>query len=90
MENYSRNNNIIDGTLDDNQIMMHIGKGKYFGLTPVGKRIWELMEQPKTVEELIIALLSEYDVPEDQCRQEVSDFLKKAVSYDIIIKNEMA
>ena len=89
MEKYFRNNNIIDGKLDDHQIMMHLEKGKYFGLNPIGKRVWELMEQPKTMDELIFVLLSEYDVSENQCRQEISDFLHKAITLDIIRKNDV-
>ncbi|MCK9625818.1 MAG: PqqD family peptide modification chaperone [Bacteroidales bacterium] len=53
MKKYSRNSNIIDGELDDNQVMMHLEKGKYFGLNQVGKRIWELIEEPKSFSEII-------------------------------------
>ena len=53
MEKYSRNQQIIDGELDDNQVMMHLEKGKYFGLNPLGKRIWELIEKPKSFSEII-------------------------------------
>jgi hypothetical protein len=88
MEIYSRNQQIIDGELDENQVMMHIEKGKYFGLTPVGKRIWDLMEQPRSLDEITDALLSEYDVAKDQCEKEVQLFLEKAVQYNIIIKSE--
>jgi len=86
MEKYSRNEQIIDGELDDNQVMLHLEKGKYFGLTPVGKRIWELIEQPKSFSELTDILLSEFEVTEKQCSQEVQAFLEKAVKYDIVIK----
>jgi hypothetical protein len=48
MEKYSRSTNIIDEKLDNNQVMMHLEKGKYFGLNPVGKRIRELIEEPKS------------------------------------------
>lgn len=89
MEKYRRNEQIIDGELDNNQIMMHLEKGKYFGLNPVGKRIWELIEQPRTSEELVDTLLSEYNVPEEQCRLEVKNFLEKAIHHDIIRKDEM-
>ena len=89
MEKYSRNNHIIDGTLDDHQIMMLPDKGKYFGLNPVGKRLWELMEQPKTMEELVSVLLSEYEVTENQCRKEITEFLQKAVLYDIVTKYDV-
>ncbi len=88
MEKYSRNQQVIDGELDNNQVMMHLEKGKYFGLNPIGKRIWDLIEQPKSFKELTIALLSEFDVTEEQCSQEVRNFLGKAVECDIIVKSE--
>jgi hypothetical protein len=88
MELYSRNLQIIDRALDDNQVMMHIEKGKYFGLTPVGKRIWDLIEQPRNFDEITDALLSEYDVAKDLCEQDIRAFLDKAVQYNIIIRSE--
>lgn len=88
MEVYSRNEQIIDGELDKNQVMMHIEKGKYYGLTPVGKRIWDLIEQPKSYEDILDVLLSEYDVTKEQCEQEVRPFLDKSVHYNIIVKSE--
>ena len=86
MEKYCRNTEIIDGEIDDNQVMMHIGRGKYFGLNSVGKRIWTLMEEPKTFEEITTALLLEYNISADQCRKEVGAFLEKGVEFDIIVK----
>lgn len=88
MEIYSRNLQIIDGVLDDHQVMMHLEKGKYFGLTPVGKRIWDLIERPRNFNEIMETLLSEYNIAKDQCEQEVRLFLDKAVQYNIIIKSE--
>lgn len=90
MEKYSRNEQIIDGELDDNQVMMHLDKGKYFGLDPVAKRIWELIEEPKNIEEITTVLLEEFEVSPEQCTQEVQDFLDKAIQFDIIKKSELA
>ncbi len=84
MEKYYRNQQIIDGELDNHQVMMHIEKGKYFGLTPVGKRIWELINEPKTFSEITDQLLTEFDVEEDVCKQEVEEFLKKAKDADLV------
>ncbi|WP_140485432.1 PqqD family protein [Flavobacterium sp. GSA192] len=89
MEKYSRNEQIIDGELDDNQVMMHLDKGKYFGLDPVAKRIWELIEEPKNITEITSALLEEFEVSAEQCKQEVKIFLDKAIQFDII-KSELA
>lgn len=86
MEKYGRNQQIIDGELDDNQVMMHIEKGKYFGMNPVGKRIWDLIKEPKSLQEVTGRLLSEFEITEEQCSREVRAFLKKAIKYDIIVE----
>lgn len=86
IEKYCKNRQIIDGELDDNQVMMHLGNGKYFGLNPVGKRIWALLDQPKSFDEIIGVLLSEFEVEENLCRTEVLEFLDKAVNFEIVQK----
>lgn len=86
MEKYSRVENIIDGELDNHQVIMHINSGKYFGLNPIGKRIWELIEKPKNIEEIIATLLSEYNISPDQCKVEVQEFMDKGVECEIIVK----
>ena len=86
MGKYQRNNEIIDGTLEENLVMMHIEKGKYFGLNPVGKRIWELLEQPKSTEEITDILLTEFEVTPEQCTAEVQEFLDKMEKSDVVKK----
>jgi hypothetical protein len=86
MEKYSRVENIIDGELDNHQVIMHINNGKYFGLNPIGKRIWELIEAPKTLEQITSDLLLEYNITPDQCKTEVQAFLEKGVECDIIVR----
>lgn len=88
MITYSRNGNIIDGSLDNHQVMMHIEKGKYYGLNPVAKRIWELVETPRSVDEIVAVLLQEFEVSEEACRAQTQAFLDKAVACDILKRSE--
>lgn len=90
MEKYSRNEQIIDGELDDNQVMMHLDKGKYFGLDPVAKKIWQLIENPKSIDEITSVLLDEFEVTPEQCLEDVQAFLEKAIQFDIIKKSDLA
>jgi hypothetical protein len=90
MEKYTRNEQIIDGELDDNQVMMHLDKGKYYGLDSIGKRIWELIEEPKSIQEITSVLLKEFEVSPEQCNLDVHDFLEKTIHLDIIKKSELA
>lgn len=86
MEKYQRNTQVIDGTIDSSQVIMHVERGKYFGLNPIGKRIWELIEKPKNIEEITATLLSEYNISPDQCKVEVQEFMDKGVECEIIVK----
>jgi hypothetical protein len=74
---YIRNNSTISGRLHDELVMMNIEKGRYFSLNPVATRIWDLLEQPMSAEELCMRLKEEYEVDETTCRQEANDLLKE-------------
>lgn len=86
MATYSKNTQILDGELDDQQVMMHIDLGKYYGLNPVAKRIWDMLDQPKSFEEIVTSLLEQFEVSEEQCSREVELFLNEAIKKDIILK----
>jgi hypothetical protein len=66
---------IIASDIDDEKVMMSVEKGLYYGLDPVGSRVWELIERPVRVSALIDELLSKYDVDRETCEQDVLAFL---------------
>jgi hypothetical protein len=47
--------------LDGETIMLSIQKGKFYGLDAVGGRIWDLMQQPLRVSDVVELLLTEFD-----------------------------
>jgi len=61
--------------MDGETVMMSIENGEYFGLNPVGSRMWELIENPIEVDALIELLLDEFDVSREQCEIETMEFL---------------
>ena len=58
--------------------------GRYFGLDPVGRRIWELIEAPISVEALCGVLTSEFDIDLETCRREVLPFLQRMHEADLV------
>src|SRR6266849_192279 len=42
--------------------ILHVRKGMYYGLDPVGARVWELLQQPRSVQEIKESLLKEFEV----------------------------
>lgn len=79
MENESlrfvRRGEVVFNSIDDELLMLDPDQGKYFGTGVVGKRIWELLENPMTVMEIVSQLIEEFDVTEEACRRDVEDFI---------------
>lgn len=75
----------IDATdLDGEKVMMNLDLGKYFSLNPVGSRIWELMENEISIEEIIKTLLNEYNVDKQVCEKSVIEYLDKLKNANLI------
>ncbi len=53
-------------------VLLHLTAGTYFGLNPVGGRIWSLLEgQARTLGEISALLVEEYEVEESEARADV-------------------
>jgi hypothetical protein len=67
----------LSAMVGDELVMMSAERGNYLGLSPVGARIWELIEKPLETDELCAKLLAEFDVDAETCRTEVMQFLEE-------------
>ncbi len=65
-------------------VMMSGESGNYISLTETAGRIWELLEERRTVASLCDALMAEYDVAPEVARQEVVAFLEQLKQQDAI------
>ena len=52
-------------------VILDLASGTYFGLDPVGARIWQLMVEGKTLAEACEAMLAEYDVTAEKIELDV-------------------
>ncbi len=52
----------VSTTLSGEAIILGMGDGVYYGLDPVGTRIWELVQQPRTLETVATIIADEFDV----------------------------
>lgn len=63
--------------LQDELVMIHLERGAYYAMDRIGKSIWMLLDQPRTVSSLCEELGKNYEVPPTQCQAEVIEFLEK-------------
>lgn len=72
---------ILFREIDGEAVILNPGTGVYYGLDPVGTRIWRLMQQHKSLSKVYAHLIDEYEVDESLCKKDV---LKLA---DNLLKN---
>ena len=81
-----RKADIFAADMDGSTVMMNMETGMYYNLGEVGSRIWELLEQPIQVADLIEALTGEFDVSFDQCAKDTLPFLQRLLENKLILE----
>ncbi|WP_435093010.1 PqqD family peptide modification chaperone [Halorubrum sp. N11] len=63
--------NTVDGEL----VLLNRETRMYQGLTGVGPRVWELIQEPTTVQRVVETIADEYDVADESCEDDVLTFV---------------
>lgn len=80
----SRRNENVSAEVDGETVLMSIKNGNYYGMNPVGSRIWELIEKETTFGALCETLLKEFDATPAQIQTETSAFISHLMEEDLI------
>ena len=67
----------LSAAVDGDIVMFHPDRGAYFTAGEVGSRVWELVAEPISLEDLCTTLTEEYDVEPARCRAEVEKFVSQ-------------
>ena len=70
---------IVFQSLQDELVLLNLHTGVYFGLNPVGARIWQLIQvhQQAPLQQIVEALVDEYDVPPDRCTDDLLSLIAR-------------
>ena len=74
----------IVSDMDGEKVMLSIKNGKYYNLGEIGGFIWECIQQPKSIENIIKELQTVYQVTAEQCESEIFPFLEKLIKENLI------
>ena len=81
----------VSCNLAEEAVILNLKAGVYYGLNPVGARIWNLIQEPRTVDEIRDAILEEYDVDPDRCERDLLVLLRDLAAKELIrTKDEAA
>ena len=71
-----RDPEIIAAEADSDLIMVSIATGYYYGVSDVAREIWDALEHPKMVSDLINDLKASYNVDAALCESQTLSFLQ--------------
>lgn len=75
----ARNPEVCAAELDGEICLFEPVKAEYLNLNATGSAIWNLLEEPADVNQLIASLQGRYAVDPDTCRQDTETFIGEAL-----------
>lgn len=70
--------------LGEEAAILNLKNNVYYGLDSVGARVWNLLQQPRSVTDLRNALLDEYEVDAERCERDLLGLLEKMLKEGLI------
>jgi hypothetical protein len=67
----------VSSNLGGEVVILNLSAGMYYGLDEVGARIWELLQESRTVSEIQETISTEYDVERSRIDHDVVAFLQR-------------
>jgi hypothetical protein len=71
--------------LDNETVLLNLDSGIYFGLDPIGTRIWQLLGAGQRLCEVLAILLDEYEVDEDRLSADLLRLARELVDRQLIV-----
>lgn len=66
------------------EVILNLESGIYYGLNEVGASIWKLVQEPKSVADILDAIMDEYDVQRDRCENDILQLLNDLAKRNLI------
>ncbi len=70
--------------VEDEMVLLGMEDGIYYGLNPVGAFIWDQIKEPKTIDDIRDAILSEYEVEKNECERDLYELLSELVAKGLV------
>jgi hypothetical protein len=75
---------VIFRDLEGEAVILNLATGNYYGLDPIGTRIWALIQERGRVDAILDAILDEYEVEPELGKQDLLRLLGELESKGLI------
>jgi len=75
---------VVSCDLVEEAALLNLKDGVYYGLNPVGARIWNLLQKPITAGEILEVIIEEYDVEKDIAQADLMELLEQLLEKELV------
>jgi hypothetical protein len=79
-----RDADVIGAEADQDIVMVSIANGAYYGVSHVAREIWEAVENPKKISDLIGDLTASYIIDRSLCEEQTLSFLEDLLAEGLL------
>lgn len=79
-----RARNLHEATFGEELVALDVAGGAYFTFNETGRRVWELLDQPRSVEQLCALLADEFDADVEQARAGVEPLIATLIAEGLV------
>jgi hypothetical protein len=75
-----RDPDVIAAEADQDLVMVSLANGFYYGISDVAREIWEAIDHPKKISDLVDDLTVTYNIGRSKCEEDTLLFLEELLS----------
>lgn len=76
---------VMARTVGDETVILDLASGSYYGLDPVGARMWQLMSEGQTLAAICGLLLEEYDVHREALEADILQLTEELLGKGLVV-----
>lgn len=81
---YKASSKYLYSEIDSEAVILDVNSGTYFGLNEVSNRIWQLLQTPTALDNLVAQIMEEYEVAPEQATADVQNLLDNMLNAGLI------
>ena len=79
----SRHPDFIATDMDGDTVMMRLEQEDYYGISGAGSYIWDLLDKPIKLSDIVEKVCEEFEVDEPTCRADAIEFIEALLQMDL-------
>jgi adenine specific DNA methylase Mod len=80
--------NVVSCDLDGEAAILNLKDGVYYGLDPIGAKIWKLIQNPTALNYVVERIGAEYNVDKNQLKDDIFELINELLDNGLVKVNE--